>query len=111
MIYIRIQTAQYLTYWPNGPWYARPIPEARFWTLWVDYTALASYSLGRQPYGIYIVAWTNNPIDSLAYALIVLPPHLLSALGGGVLGIFVAWLAGLRARRPRRDDHGQEGTW
>jgi hypothetical protein len=107
MIFTHIQSARNLTYWPNGPWYARPVSEAPLWTLWIDYTALASYFLGRPPYGTYIIVWTNNQIDSLAYARIVLVPHLLAALGGGVLALSVAWLAGLRPRLPRRDDHGQ----
>jgi hypothetical protein len=98
MIFTHIQTARYFMYWPNGPWYARPTSEAPLWTLWIDYTALASYLLGRPPYGTYIVAWTNNPIDSLAYALIVLLPHWLAALGGGVLAIFVMWVADIRHR-------------
>ncbi len=79
MIIAHSTTARQLTYWPNGPWYVRPIPEAPMWTLWIDYTALASYLLGRPPYGTYIVVWTDNPIDSLVYALIVLLPHWLCA--------------------------------
>ena len=83
MIFTHVQTARYLTYWPNGPWYARPIPEAPLWTLWIDYTALASYALGQQPHGTYIVAWTNDQTVSVVYMLVVLLPHLLAAFGGG----------------------------
>jgi hypothetical protein len=89
MIFTELPTARYLTYWPNGPWYARPTPESPMWELWIDYTAIASYSLGRPPYGTYIVEWTNNWIDSVAYALIVFVPHLLSAMAGGALALRV----------------------
>ena len=79
MVFNHIQTARYLTYWPGGPIYARPIPDAPLWALWIDYSVLASYALGRPPHGTYIVAWTQNPADSLIYSAIVLMPQCLPA--------------------------------
>jgi hypothetical protein len=104
-IFNPIQTARYLTYWPNGPWYARPIPEAPLWTLWIDYTALASYALGQQPHGTYIVVWTNGQTDSVFYMLIVLLPHVLAAFVGGAMAVFVTHFAGLRVPGPQQEDH------
>lgn len=90
MIFTQTPPARYLTYWPDGPWYVRSFPASPWWTLWINYTALASYSFGRPPYGTYIVEWTNNPADGLAYALFIFLPQLLFALAGGVLGLCVA---------------------
>ncbi len=95
MVFTRVQTVGYLAYWPNGPSYATPSPAAPLWTLWIDYAALASYALGRPPYGTFLVVWTHQPADSLVYALIVLLPHVLGALGGGMLTLSVTWLAGV----------------
>ena len=75
--------------------------------LWTDYTALASYWLGRPPYGTSIIFWTHDLSGSLIYTVIVIVPHLLAALGGGMLGMFVTWLAGLRAARGQCGDRGQ----
>jgi hypothetical protein len=90
MVFTGIHTARYFTYWPGGPSYARPIPESPLWALWIDYTALASFAVGRPPYGTYLAAWTFNPADSLTYALIVLVPHMVVGTAGGLLGRFVA---------------------
>ena len=90
MTFTQTPPARYLTYWPDGPWYVRSFRASPWWTLWIDYTALASYSFGRPPYGTYIVEWTNNPADGLAYALFIFLPQLLFALAGGVLGLCVA---------------------
>ena len=78
-----IPLARYFTNWPKGPWYARPVTDLPLWTLWTDYTAVASYGLGIPAQGIPIVAWTGRVADTLAYALIILVPHMLFALGGG----------------------------
>src|SRR5262249_49171651 len=90
MIFAEIHTARYFTYWPSGPWYTSPIPESPVWALWIDYTALASYCLGRQPQGTFIVAWSNHPADSVTYALIILMPHVLLGAAGGSLGLWLA---------------------
>jgi hypothetical protein len=101
MIIAHSTTGWNLRYWPNGPWYVRPVPNAPMWALWIDYTALVSYLLGRPPHGTYFVEWRDQPIDSLVYALIILLPHLLAALGGGFLALRIARLAGLQAQRGR----------
>ena len=89
MILDRVQTAWFFNYWPGGPFYIRPISPAPWWTLWADYTALASYLVGRPPVGTYIVAWTDDLADSLVYLLIVLVPHLLGGLGGAMFAMLV----------------------
>ena len=85
MVFTPFPLTRYLMFWPGGPWYAEPSESAPFWMLWIDYTALASYALGRPPYGTNIVAWSNKPIDSLAYALIAGLPHLFFAMLGGLV--------------------------
>jgi hypothetical protein len=87
MTVTQIPVTQYLRYGPSGPWYARPIPESPLWTLWTDYTAFASYLLGRPPQGTFIVAWTNNTNDALAYSLIIFLPQLVFAVTGALLGL------------------------
>lgn len=100
MTFTEFPVARYLRYWPNGPWYAEPVSASRQWILWFDYTAFASYSLGRPPYGTDVVAWSDNPIDALVYALVVFLPHLLSAVAGGLLGLGVVII-----RRVARHDN------
>ena len=87
MVFTPTPIARYLTYWPGGPAYAKLARTAPLWSLWIDYTALASYALGRPPHGTFLVMWTNKPTDSLVYAMIILLPHLLAALGGGMLAV------------------------
>ena len=104
MVFTHIQIARHFTYWPDGPWYSRPIPEAPLWALWTHYTALASYWLGRPPYGTVIVVWTHDLSHGLIYTLIVLVPHVLAALGGGMLGMFVARLGAMHSVTRREPD-------
>ncbi len=82
-----------LAFWPDGPSYARPITAAPLWALWINYTSLASYALGRPAYGTFLVVWNHNSTDSLVYSLIVLLPHLLAALVGGILALLITRLA------------------
>jgi hypothetical protein len=68
--------------------------------LWMGYTARASATLGRPAHGTSQVAWSGIPTDSLVYFLIVLVPHLLPAVAGGILAVFIARLADGRRRGP-----------
>ncbi len=105
MIFSHIQAARYLTFWPNGPWYARPIPEAPLWTLWIDYTALASYALGQQPHGTYIVAWTNDQTVQRGLHAGRTSAALTGRIWRRGVAAFVTHFAGLRGRGPQQDDH------
>jgi hypothetical protein len=104
MTVTQIPVTQYLRYGPSGPWYARPSPESPLWTLWTNYTALASYLLGRPPQGTFIVAWTNNTNDALAYSLIIFLPQLLFALAVGFLWLRVAIMTHRCAGKRSTDD-------
>ncbi len=91
-----VPIARYSTYWPGGPSFVTAIPSSPLWTLWIDYTALASYVLGRPPFGTYIIAWSTKQTDAVIYALIILMPHVLLALCGGLVGLGVARVAQAR---------------
>jgi hypothetical protein len=85
MVFHHVQTAWYFHCWTDGPLYATPIRSAPLWTVWIDYTFMASYILGRPPHGTYIVAWPNHLLDNVSYTFIILVPHLLAATVGGAL--------------------------
>ena len=103
MTVTQLPITEYLRYGPSGPWYARPIAGSPLWTLWTNYTALASYLLGRLPHGTFIVAWTNSPNDALAYSLIVFLPQSIFAVAGGLLWLQVATITQRRARSAAND--------
>ena len=95
LVFTNSQTAMALTHWPNGPANGKPVSAAPLWKLWNDYVTIASTALGRPPYGTLVTVWSGAPSQSFVYALIVLLPHLLAALGGGIVMLFVARLVGL----------------
>jgi len=43
--------------------------------------------LGRPPYGTDVVAWSDTAINALVYGLIIILPHLLLAVAGGLVGL------------------------
>jgi hypothetical protein len=102
-VFTNVQIALALSYGPSDPSHAGPLPAVLLWKLWNDYVTLASHSLGRPAHGTFLVVWSGKPIDSLIYALIVLLPHLVAALGGGI----VARLVASRAPDARRGDAPQ----
>jgi hypothetical protein len=99
VVFTNAQTAVALTYWPKVSVNGGRVPSAPLWALWTDYVTKASSSLGRPPYGTLLTVWTGRPSHSAFYALIVLLPHLMAALGGGLLAIVVTWLAGITRLR------------
>jgi hypothetical protein len=68
------------------------IPGSRFWTGWYTYFLIVGDCLRILPEVSRLVR-TDPPVFVVTFALIVLLPQLLLGLAGGLLALFVAWVA------------------